>query len=116
MPKMYFMDTGLRNSLLNNFQPISQRFDRGELWENAIFRGLADTYEPEEIRFWRTADGKEVDFVLPEIAGPIALEAKFDGQLTKPAKYKLFQETYPKIDFQFASFLPFSEEVIRRYF
>lgn len=116
MPKMYFMDTGLRNSLLNNFQPISQRLDRVELWENAIFRALADKYEPEEIRFWRTADGKEVDFVLPEIDVPIALEAKFDGQLIKPAKYKLFQETYPAIDFQFATFSPFSEEVIRRYF
>ncbi len=116
MPKMYFMDTGLRNSLLNNFQPISQRLDRGELWENAIFRALADKYEPEEIRFWRTADGKEVDFVLPEIDVPIALEAKFDGQLIKPAKYKLFQEAYPEIGFQFASFSPWSEEVIRRYF
>jgi predicted AAA+ superfamily ATPase len=116
MPKMYFMDTGLRNSLLNNFQPISQRLDRGELWENAIFRALADKYEPEEIRFWRTVDGKEVDFVLPEIDVPIALEAKFDGQLIKPAKYKLFQEAYPEIGFQFASFSPWSEEVIRRYF
>jgi predicted AAA+ superfamily ATPase len=116
MPKMYFLDTGLRNSLLNNFQPISQRLDRGELWENAIFRALADKYEPEEIRFWRTADGKEVDFVLPEIDVPIALEAKFDGQLIKPAKYKVFQEAYPEIGFQFASFSPWSEEVIRRYF
>lgn len=116
MPKMYFMDTGLRNSLLNNFQPISQRLDRGELWENAIFRALADKYEPEEIRFWRTADGKEVDFVLPEITSPIALEAKFDEQLIKPLKYKLFQEAYPEIGFQFASFSPWSEEVIRKYF
>lgn len=116
MPKMYFMDTGLRNCLLNNFQPLSHRLDRGELWENAIFRALADNYEPEEIRFWRTADGKEVDFVIPEINSPIALEAKFDQQLIKPAKYKLFQETYPEIDFQFANFLPWSEEVIRKYF
>ena len=116
MPKMYFMDTGLRNCLLNNFQPIFQRLDRGELWENAIFRALADKYEPEEIRFWRTADGKEVDFVLPEITSPIALEAKFDELLIKPLKYKLFQEAYPEIGFQFASFSPWSEEVIRRYF
>lgn len=116
MPKVYFMDTGLRNSLLNNFQPIAQRLDRGELWENAIFRALADKYEPEEIRFWRTADGKEVDFVLSEINPPIALEAKYDEQLIKPVKSKLFQDTYLNIDFQFVTFLPWSEEVIRKYF
>lgn len=116
MPKVYFMDTGLRNCLLNNYQPFSQRLDRGELWENAIFRALADKYEPEEIRFWRTADGKEVDFVIPEINSPLALEAKFDEQLLKPTKYKLFRETYPEIDFQCANFLPWSEDVIRRHF
>lgn len=32
----------------------------------------------EGIRFWRTADGKAVDFVLPEIDVPIALESNFD--------------------------------------
>ena len=116
MPKVYFMDTGLRNCLVNNFQPFSHRLDRGELWENAIFRALADKYEPEEIRFWRTVDGKEVDFVLPEINIPIALEAKFDEQQIKLLKYKLFQETYPDIGFQFASFSPWSEEVIRKFF
>jgi hypothetical protein len=54
--------------------------------------------------------------VLPEITSPIALEAKFDEQQIKPLKYKLFQEAYPEIGFEFASFLPWSEQAIRQYF
>jgi hypothetical protein len=116
MPKMYFMDTGLRNSLLNNFQPISQRLDRGELWENAIFRALADKYEPEEIRFWRTADGKEVDFVLPDTDKPMALEVKLDEKSNHPSKYQLFIESYPSIPFRFVNLNPWTEEVLRKDF
>lgn len=41
--------------------------------------------------------------MLPEIDVPNALEAKFDLQLIKPAKYKLFQEAYPEIGFEFAA-------------
>ena len=78
MPKAFLMDTGLRNSLINNFQAVSIRSDRGDLWEQSFFRLLADQNPIDELRYWRTADGKEVDFVLPETENPIAYEAKFD--------------------------------------
>lgn len=42
MPKVYFNDIGLKNSLLNNFQTPLIRSDRGELWENIYFRYLLD--------------------------------------------------------------------------
>ncbi len=32
--KIYFCDNGIRNSLINNFNPISLRNDVGALWEN----------------------------------------------------------------------------------
>lgn len=57
-----------------------------------------------------------MDFVLPEIDVLIALESKFDLQVIKPAKYKLFKETYPDIDFYYAGFSPWAEGVIRKYF
>ena len=34
--KIYFYDNGIRNSIINNFAPISQRNDIGALWENFI--------------------------------------------------------------------------------
>ena len=73
MPKVYLLDSGLRNCLLNNFQPIAIRSDRGELWENTVFRILADNHGFDAIKFWRTSAGNEVDFVLPEINKPYAI-------------------------------------------
>ena len=34
--KIYFWDTGIRNALINNFNPLSLRNDSGFLWENFI--------------------------------------------------------------------------------
>ncbi|TVP42989.1 MAG: ATP-binding protein [Mongoliibacter sp.] len=115
MPKGFLLDQGLRNSLLNNFNPINQRFDKGELWEQAVFRLLADKFGLDGIRFWRTADGKEIDFVLPNENPPLAIEAKFDERLAKIKKYQLFINTYPGFNFQFATMQPWSEDFFRRF-
>lgn len=116
MPKIYFLDLGLRNCLLMNFQSIKTRLDRGELWENAVFRSLSDRYGSEEIRFWRTADGKEVDFVLPNSDEPIALEVKLDEKSNHLSKYQLFTESYPSIPFRFINLNPWTEEILRKDF
>ena len=114
MPKAYLLDTGLRNCLVNNFQPVQTRLDKGELWENMNFKLLAEKYDFDDIRFWRTADGNEVDFVLPEVESPCAIEVKFDEAQIKPSKYKKFKDNYPQIDFQFVSYNPFDENFFRR--
>ena len=114
MPKGFLLDSGLRNSLLNNFHLISDRTDKGELWETAFFRALADKYGGDEIYYWRTADGNEVDFVLPEIEIPFAIETKYDETSVKSSKYKKFTETYPEIPLHFAWFYPFNENFFRR--
>ncbi|MGY6520212.1 MAG: ATP-binding protein [Mongoliitalea sp.] len=116
MPKGYLLDTGLRNSLLNNFTPINQRLHKGEIWEQAVFRLLVDRYGLDTIRFWRTSDGKEIDFILPDENPPLAVEAKFDLKIAKPKKYQLFRDTYPQFHFQFASMQPWSENFFRSYF
>lgn len=115
MPKGYLMDTGLRNSLLNNFTPINQRLDKGELWEQAVFKLLADRFGTDGIRFWRTADGKEIDFVLPDQNPPLAIEAKFDERMAKIKKYQLFQDTYPNFKFQFSTMQPWTEDFFRKF-
>ena len=114
MPKVFLLDTGLRNCLLNNFQQIPDRMDKGELWEIVLFRVLTDKYGWDAIYYWRTADGNEVDFVLPEIENPFAIEAKYDEALIKPSKYKKFAEAYPGIPLHFAWLYPFNEDFFRR--
>jgi predicted AAA+ superfamily ATPase len=114
MTKGFLLDSGLRNSLINNFQPIPDRLDKGELWETSFFRALADKYGRDEIYYWRTADNNEVDFVLPEIEAPFAVEAKYDELAIKPSKYKKFTETYPEIPLHYAWLYPFNENFFRR--
>ena len=72
--KIYFYDNGIRNALINNFNPISLRNDVGALWENFCLseRLKANTYSNRNINcyFWRTYDQKEIDYV-EEAAGKI---------------------------------------------
>jgi uncharacterized protein len=42
-----------------------------------VFRQLIEKYPIDSIHYWRTSSGQEVDFVLPGIAHPKAIEAKF---------------------------------------
>ena len=113
MPKVYLLDSGMRNSLMNNFLPLSGRIDKGMIWENMVFKLLCEKHNSDEIFFWRTADGNEVDFVLPGIENPQAIECKFDVALRIPSKYKKFTENYPNIPLSFYSMMPFDSDFFR---
>ncbi len=77
MPKYYFRDIGLRNSIINNFNRPDIRTDIGELIENYVFTILEDRLSIfDEIRFWRTKSGNEIDFIL-EQEGIVPLEVKY---------------------------------------
>jgi predicted AAA+ superfamily ATPase len=65
--KYYFLDNGIRNSLIAQFNGISQRNDIGQLWENFIFieRLKHRTYQSiyANMYFWRTYQQQEIDLV-----------------------------------------------------
>ena len=104
MPKIYFNDLGLRNVLVNYFSPIEQRADKGALLENYAYRSLSDQQNRDKIKFWRTADGNEVDFVLEQSSKKgKAIEVKFNEAEASLKKYKKFMELYPNYPVQFFS-------------
>lgn len=95
MPKIYFSDTGIRNFLLNNLEPLGQRVDTGHLVENAVFHQLALTNFP--LHFWRTKTKVEVDFVVISDGGkPVPCEVKYQTfkKLTVPSGLNSFIERY----------------------
>ena len=95
MPKVFFNDLGLRNSLLNRFSAPETRSDKGALLENYVFTQLRQKYTLDQIKFWRTADQKEVDFVIEERFGEgKAYEVKWNALNFKQKKYYQFRETY----------------------
>ncbi|MBP6978425.1 MAG: ATP-binding protein [Bacteroidales bacterium] len=96
MPKIYFHDLGLRNALLNQFHPIIQRIDKGMVIENYAFIRLRTIVGNELLRYWRTSDGNEIDFIITRGPGSgNAIEIKFDIENFNPLKYRKFRETYP---------------------
>jgi len=116
MPKVFLLDTGLRNCLLNNFQPVAVRTDKGELWENMVFRIIADKIGTDAIQYWRTSGGNEVDFVLSDIDRLKAIEVKYDSNQVNLNKYKIFKESYPEIPLNFFWLHPFGQDFFRRIY
>jgi len=106
MPKVFFNDLGLRNILLNNFSEIHLRKDKGELLENYVFLRLEEKFDDESIRFWRTIDQKEVDFIVSNINFETqAYEVKFNSLKIQYSKYQKFKEIYPNTKLQFITYI-----------
>ncbi|NOQ22076.1 MAG: AAA family ATPase [Candidatus Aegiribacteria sp.] len=65
--KYYFLDVGIRNALISQFNSFDNRDDLGALFENFCFMERIKKHEYEEYYgnhyYWRTYNGQEVDFV-----------------------------------------------------
>ena len=98
MPKIYFCDLGFRNRYINNFSPIAIRTDKGPLLENYVFLTLMNQYSADNIKFWRTSNKQEVDFIVQNTNGKsLASEVKYSRANINKRKYNLFRITYPDI-------------------
>jgi hypothetical protein len=79
-PKVYLADSGLRNAIVRQFDPVETRADRGALFELWVAGELAKRLSPlsptDVLRFWRSRSGAEVDFVVERPVGLHAFEAK----------------------------------------
>jgi predicted AAA+ superfamily ATPase len=92
-PKVYFYDSGLRNHILNNFNPMEKRTDAGALIENHVLLCLKNNFPDKTVNYWRTTAKAEVDFVLQLDKEIVPIEAK----------YQMFQK--PKISRSLRSFI-----------
>ena len=97
-PRYYFFDNGVRNTLIQNFNPLPLRNDIGQLWENFL---MVERRKANEVAdrsanryFWRTYDQKEIDYVEERGGGLYGFEFKWQGEM-KPATRREFLETYP---------------------
>jgi predicted AAA+ superfamily ATPase len=90
LPKIYFYDSGFRNTIIDDFRSYEMRQDVGQLNENFIFSQLA--YAGGEVKFWRSKAKAEVDFILDK-EGLIAIESKSGGR-GETRSLKSFKEKY----------------------
>jgi predicted AAA+ superfamily ATPase len=76
-PKVFLVDTGIRNALVRDFRPLDERQDAGATLENWVYGELVKNVGPSaQVRYWRTRSGAEVDFVVDDGSTPIGLEVK----------------------------------------
>ena len=88
--RYYFYDTGIRNALINNFNPLKMRDDIGMLWENYIIVERLKKQEYLGISannyFWRTYDQKEIDLVEERGGNLYGYEIKWKAGRLRPQK------------------------------
>ena len=88
MKKVYFLDLGIRNVIIQNFNPLDIRSDSGSLFENFVFLEILKSIKSYyTVNFFRTRDGAEVDFIINDMRKKISVEAKYK-QLEKPIYLK----------------------------
>lgn len=96
--KYYFVDVGIRNAIINNYNRLDTRNDRGQLWENFLVMERIKKQEYSSIfannYFWRTYDQKEIDWVEEREGKLFGFEFKWQKNESKNKPYWL--ESYPK--------------------
>lgn len=96
--KVYFMDLGIRNALIDNFLPLERRDDVGALWENFCvierLKYLQSANRWVRSYYWRNLDQREIDLIEEESTELRAYEMKYSS--TKLPKLPLsFSRDYP---------------------
>ena len=101
--KYYFLDNGVRNAVIGQYNLLDSRNDVGALWENFVvaerlkkrsYTGIYGTFH-----FWRTYDGKEIDYVEERDGGLFGFECKWSSKKQdKPPKKWL--GSYPGATFE----------------
>jgi uncharacterized protein len=97
-PKLYFLDLGLRNFIINNFNDLDMRDDGGKLFENFFFiELLANNHHAlNKINFWRTTNQTEIDFIVQNDNIYEAIEIKWNNK-SQTKSFQSFNLNYPEI-------------------
>ena len=94
MPKIFFEDTGMLNLLINKtFSPVVT----GQMLETNVYSLFRKNTDVENITFWRTNKGQEIDFVLnfPKKNKVVPVEVKLNYAAKHQRNLRYFMEKYP---------------------
>lgn len=96
--KVFFLDIGVRNAIVDIDTPLADRKDAGSIFENyfvseRIKEGSNNSVFPPEIMFWRTRTGVEVDVIEKKGTAISAYECKLGNT---PVSFSYFLKSYPQ--------------------
>lgn len=94
--KIFFLDVGVRNTLVDALSPVEFRSDKGAVFENLFVaermkQGTLETFPP-ELMFWRTRTGLEIDVIEKQGQTLHAYECKWQEE---EVSFSKFLEKYP---------------------
>lgn len=100
--KYYFYDTGMRNAIIANFNPLDLRNDVGVLWENWLVMERIKLQSYTNLisnnYFWRSWEQQEIDFIEERGGELYAYEFKWkDQHVSAPSEW---QSSYPDAKFK----------------
>lgn len=94
--KYYFLDNGIRNGVILQFNDLDTRDDIGKIWENFLVSERIKKQKYLQIfsnnYFWRTHQQKEIDFIEEREGRLFGFEFKYSKEKTKIPKE--FLQTY----------------------
>jgi predicted AAA+ superfamily ATPase len=91
--RWYFLDNGIRNAVIANFNPVHARNDIGALWENYMISERLKYQSFKRISsnnyFWRTYEQQEIDWVEERDGSLFGYEFKWKEDKVKiPTQWK----------------------------
>jgi len=99
--KYYFYDLGVRNAVINQFNPPEIRNDIGQLWENYIITERIKKQSYQKIfannYYWRTYSQQEIDWIEEIDGQPHAYEIKWKA--TRASVPHEWRQSYPDATF-----------------
>lgn len=115
--KIFFYDTGIRNTIISDYRPLDSRTDKGSLWENFIIAERMKFRHYHRIRcqahFWRTLQRQEVDLIEECEGGIHAYEIKWNPK--KAVKIPVgWKKAYPAAKFEWITPLSLLGFVIQK--
>lgn len=82
--KVYFLDLGIRNSLIDDFNELPLRNDIGSMFENFLIierlKKFANQNQMLEIHFWRSYGGAEIDYLEEQNGSRQPFEFKYSAK------------------------------------
>jgi len=100
-PKVYFIDNGVRNYFINNFNKTEIRNDSSFLFESFVISELLKKGIPaNNIKFWRSKNKQEIDLILDDGGAVKPIEIKYKNNIKKSdfTGLKNFMSNYSNYD------------------
>lgn len=100
--KIYFYDNGIRNAIIGNFNLLSNRVDKGALFENFLISERLKYIYYNNINcnryFWRTKQQQEIDYIeeFEDLDKQVNILNAYEFKFSKKAKPK-FPKTFTNI-------------------